>query len=234
MESISQSSHERPAVHGFLMLGTNNLYLCHLPMYHMPVHSYQTILEGEIEGSHLENYRKIKKENPTKPLIVLNKSPTTLEKLVNSNSFFGPISFANEQGDPVGDPIGSTTVTIKRILLLKQLNKESPDYPENLEYYLFGTEPDWHLSHSLSKAPNFEHELDISISGNLPDNIKESEIIKISIPAVEEKSGQPITHDPLSQNDYTIATENGAKIQISIMNRFWINNGPLNHSNHSM
>ena len=153
-----------------------------------------------------------------------------LENLVNSSSFFGAIYFANEQGDPIGDPISSTTITIKKILLFKQLNKNSPDYPENLEYYLFGTNSDWHLSHFLSKAPNFEQELDISISGNLSDKIKESEIIKISIPSVNEKSRQHITHDPLTQNDYTIATENGTKFQISITNRFWINNGPLNHS----
>ena len=157
------------ASHGFLMLGTKNLYLCHLPMYSMPAHSFQTIIEAEIEGSDMENYLKIKKENPAKPIIVLNESPMNLEKLVNSSSFFGQIFFANEHGDPM-EPISSTTVNIKKILLFNQLNKNSPDYPENLEYYLFGTNSDWHLSHFLSKAPNFEQELDISVSGNLFDD----------------------------------------------------------------
>ena len=65
----------------------------------------------------------------------------------------------------------------------------------------------WHLSHSLSKAPNFGQELDISLSGNLSDK-KESEIIKISIPSEKEKSRQHIIHNPLTQNDYNIETEN--------------------------
>ena len=69
MELMSHSSHESPAAHGFLMLGTNSLYLCHLPMYHMPVHSYQTILEAEIEGSHMENYLRIKKKTLLSPLL---------------------------------------------------------------------------------------------------------------------------------------------------------------------
>jgi hypothetical protein len=224
---MSHSSHPTPAVHGFLMLGTHNLYLCHLPMYHMPAHSYQTILEAEIEESAMKNYVKIKKETPAKPLIILNQSSMILEELVNSNSFNGPIHFANENGDPEGGPIGQTTVNIKKVLLFKQLNKDSPDYPENLEYYLFGTNPDWHLSHFLSKAPNFEQELDISVSGNLSDN-EESQIIKILIPSVNEKSSQHITQDPLTKREYTITTENGEKFQIAITNRFWINNKILN------
>jgi hypothetical protein len=194
----------------------------------MAVHSFQTIVEAEIKGSEMQNYLKIQKENPAKPIIVLNKSPMILEKLVNSSSFFGSIHFANEDGDPDGNPISQTRVKIKKILLFKQLNRNSPDYPRNLEYYLFGTNSDWHLSHFLSKAPNFEQELDISISGNISDS-KESEIIKISIPSVKEKSTQHITDDPLTKNDYIIATESGDKFQISITNRFWINNGPLNH-----
>ena len=108
------------------------------------------------------------------------------------------------------------------------MNKNTPTYPKNLEYYLFGADSDWHLSHYLSKAPNFEQELDISMSGNLSDKIKESKIIKISISSVKEKSRQHITHDPLTKNDYTITTENGDKFPISISNRFWINNIPLN------
>ena len=217
-------------IHGFLMLGTNSLYLSHLPMYNVPAHSYQTIIEAEIDEPHMEKYLEIKKENPTKPIIISNTERIPLEKLVNSSSFVGRITFANEDGDPIGNRLISPDipVNIKKILLFKQLNENSPDYPKHLEYYLFGTDSDWHLSHFLSKAPNFEQELDISIAGNLSDKIKESKIIKVSIPSLNEESIQPITNDPLNQNDYIIATENGDKIPISITNKFWINNNPLN------
>jgi hypothetical protein len=225
----NHNSHEHLfSIHGFLMLGTKNLYLCHLSMYSMPAHSFQTILEAEIEESEMEKFLKLRNENPARPIIVLNNEPMVLEELANSSSFFGTIRFANDDGDPVGTPIGKTTVNIKKILVFKQLNKNSPDYPEHHEYYLFGRDSDWHLSHSLSKAPNFELELDILISGDLPDG-NESRIIKISIPSVNERNSQPIKEDPLTQNEYIIETENGNKVQISITNRFWINNGPLNH-----
>ena len=106
-------------IHGFLMLGTNSLYLSHLPMYNVPAHSYQTILEAEIDGSQMKDYLKIKKENPAKPIIISNIEPIPLEKLVNSSSFVGQITFANEDGDPIGEPLISPeiTVDIKKILL---------------------------------------------------------------------------------------------------------------------
>jgi len=196
-------------------------------MYNVAAHSFQVILEAEIEASEMQNYLKIKNENPAKPIIVLNKSPMVLEELANASSFFGLIHFANENGDPDGEQISSTIVNVKKILLFRPLDKNSPDYPEHLEYYLFGTNSDWHFSHFLSKAPNFEQELDVSLSGNF-SNKKESEIIKISIPSEKEKSRQHISRDPLTQNTYSVETENAENLEISITKRFWINNGMLN------
>lgn len=218
-------SPELESFHGFLMLGMKNLYLCHLPMYSMPAHTYQSIVKAEIENSLWENYLKIKRETPSKPLIILSEK-MSLEELVNSNSFPGEIFFSNEDGDPEGRTLGSAKVIIKKKLLFEQLFKDSPDYPENLEYYLFGTDTDWHLSHYISRARNFEQELDISISET--NEIIEDGITKISFPSEIEKSGQPIESDPLTKNEYTVTMQNGKELEISIVNRFWINNAMLN------
>ena len=229
-------------IHGFLVLGTKNLYLCHLPMYTMAAHTFQTILEAKIEASEMEKYLKVRNKNPSKPIVVFNTPPErTLEILSTpSKSFVGEISFGLESGDPDTheEPISITDVNVTKKLLFNQLNNDSPDYPEHLEYYLFGTNSDWHLSHLLTKAPNFEQELDISISGSQPDN-KESEILKVSIPSVDESSKQPINkgvdergklimEDPLTRSDYEIVTEKGDRFQVSIINRFMINNTMLN------
>jgi hypothetical protein len=132
--------------------------------------------------------------------------------------------FGLESGDPdpVEELISKTHVNVTKKLLFNQLNINSPDYPEHLEYYLFGTNSDWHLSHLLTKAPNFEQELDISISGSQPNN-KESEIFKVSIPSVDERSKQHITKDPLTRSNYEIETEKGDRFQVSII-KIWINN----------
>lgn len=218
-------SSELSSNHGFLMLGMKNLYLCHLPMYFMAAHSFQSILEAEIEDSIWKTYLKMKKENPSMPLIILSEY-MDLEGLVNSNSFLGQIFESNENGDPVGDPLGSSKVTVKKKLLFEQLFNNSPEYPENLEYYIFGTNKDWHLSHYMSRAPNFEQELDISMLGT--DKDMENGITKISFPSEKEKGRQPIKRDPLTNNKYMVTMQNGKECEISVVTRLWINNSMLN------
>jgi hypothetical protein len=244
---MSNSSKQMPSSHGFLMMGTEKLFSCHLPMYFMPDHSFQVILEIELGGNDIETYLKTRKENPGEPLIIMNNTEMLLEELVNSDSYKAAGYFANENGDPKkGKPpfIDPTTVTIKRKLLFESLNPNA-EYPENLTYYLYGTNSsEFHLSHLLSKAPNFQQELDVTLSGDISDKIKEldSEIVKISIPSLNEKSNQHITTDPLTQSEYTIrmdvkeeetdAVDVSGKIEI--INKFWINNGPLNfEENHN-
>jgi hypothetical protein len=243
---MSNSSKQIPSSHGFLMMGTEKLFSCHLPMYFTPGHSFQVILEIELGGNDIETYLKTRKENPGEPLIIMNNTKMLLEELVNSGSYKAAGCFADENGDPKEgeDPfIKSTTVTIKRKLLFESLNPNA-EYPENLTYYLYGTNSEFHLSHLLSKAPNFQQELDVALSGDISDKIKEldSEIVKISIPSLNERSKQPITIDPLTQSEYTIRMDDlddeavNVSSKIEIINKFWINNGSLNfkknHNHH--
>jgi hypothetical protein len=243
-EIKSNSSKQNPNWHGFIMMGTEKLFSCHLPMYFMPDHSFQVILEIELGDNDIETYLKTRKENPGEPLIIMNNTEMLLEELVNAGSYMAAGYFANENGDPVGNPfIDSTTVTVKRKLLFESLNP-STEYPENLTYYLYGTNSEFHLSHLLSKAPNFQQELDVELSGDIIDKIKalDSQIVKISIPSLNERSKQPITIDPLTKSEYPIRMDDvndeavDVSGQIKIINKYWINNGPLNfkknHNHH--
>jgi hypothetical protein len=82
----------------------------------------------------------------------------------------------------------------------------------------------------ITKAPNFEEELDVIVSGDISNKAYESdsEVTKISIDSLNEKSKQPIDKDPITQSEYQITAEDGTIGKISILNKFWINNGPLN------
>ncbi|HKG89585.1 MAG TPA: hypothetical protein VKA95_14790, partial [Nitrososphaeraceae archaeon] len=106
---MSNSSKQMPNFHGFLMMGTEKLFSCHLPMYFMPDHSFQVILEIELADNDIGTYRKTKKENPGKPLIVMNNTDMLLEELVNSGSYTAAGRFANENGDPEGKPFIEST-----------------------------------------------------------------------------------------------------------------------------
>jgi len=227
---MTNSQEEKPSAHGFLVMGNENLFASHLPMFFTPEHAYQAILNFEFPSNDMQTYHQTKKENPGKPLIILNKNSMILKDMVNSTSFLAKAHFANDNGDPIGQPfIKTTTVTVKKSLLFEQLNPNQ-EYPEKLTYYLYGTNLEFHLSHMLTKAPNFEQDLDVALSGDILDKINNSNvaIVKVSFPSLNEKSAQPITKDPLIQPEYSIIMEDGTNGNISIKNKFWINNEPLN------
>jgi hypothetical protein len=240
---MSNTSQEQPAMHGFLMMGTEKLFLCHLPMFFATPHSYQVILEASLASprvnSDRDTYLKTKSENPGKPLIIMNKKPTLLKDIVNSHSFLADAFFANDNGDP--DPanhpfITSTNVNVDKPLVFEHLDPAKPDYPDNLTYYIFGSDYEFHISHLLTKAPNFEQELDVTLSGDISNKINQSnsKITKISILSEKEKSRQPIKKDPLTQSEYTVTMDDGTTGKISIGDKFFINNASLNEGMNMM
>jgi hypothetical protein len=218
------------AIHGFLMMGTNQLFLCHLPMFYMPPHSFQVILQADLPNNDMASYIKIRNENAGKPLIIQNVEEKALKDLSNPGSFNAQGYFADNDGDPVDNPfMQSTTIKVSKAVLFEQLNTNQ-EYPEKLTYYLYGTDSEFHLSHLLSKAPNFEQEMNVSLSGEILNKFKQSnyQIMKVSIPSLNEKNNQPITSDPLTQSEYPIRTDDGTTGSISIEAKFWINNTSLN------
>jgi len=226
------------ARHGFLLMDTNNVFGCHLPMFFMPAHAFQVIFGLSFEDKVKEKYLAIKKDNPGKPLIIFNPKPMepmSLEEIANSGSFECNFYFSNNNGDPDGGPfITDANISVKKILF-EPLN-QNENYPENLSYYLYGKDSEYHLSHILTKAPNFQQEIDISISDNIIDTINKmnNSITRISISSLSEKSKQPIVNDPLNQSQYTINLDNGITGTINIESKYWINNGPLNMQMHNM
>ncbi len=224
------NSSQMKAGHGFLIMGTNNIFGCHLPMFFTPAHAFQVIYELSFENRDKEKYLAIKKDNPGKPLIILNTKAMSLEEITNSDSFQCNFYFANNNGDPTGHPfINDTTISVKKKILFEPLDQNN-GYPENISYYLYGKDSEYHLSHVLTKAPNFQQEIDVSLSNDISDIINniDNTITKISIPSLSEKSKQPIADDPLTQSQYNIIMDNGTTGTIKIESKYWINNGPLN------
>ena len=226
------NSTQMHASHGFLLMGTNDVFGCHLPMFFMPAHAFQVIFELAFNDNDKETYLRTKKENPGKPLIVQNTHAMSLEEMAKSESFKCFADFANNNGDPIGNKfIESTTVTVKKNILFEPLSQNN-DYPENLAYYLYGKNSEYHLSHVLTKAPNFQQELDIELTDEMVSNIKNlhSEITKIHIPSLNEENGHPFKSDPLTESEYPLMIDNdgGMAGSFKVLRRYWINNNPLN------
>jgi hypothetical protein len=54
-----------PTYHGFVMQGTDKLFLVHLPMFNMENHRYQLIITGDLSESDMAKYVEARKANPS-------------------------------------------------------------------------------------------------------------------------------------------------------------------------
>jgi hypothetical protein len=218
---------ETPDLHGFVMMGMAKIFFCHLAMLHVNNHRYQLIFPAEIGANDMEVYLKTRKENPNKALIIGNHNPMILKDLIAAGSFLADAYIG--MPDSTSKPFLTPTVNVKTPLLFQHLDPDAEDYPEYITYYIYGTDSELHISHLISKAPNFQQELDIKASSSVSDRIKnKSGIIKISIPSMDEKKIQPIRDDPLTEQQYNIRMENGSINMIEIQSKYWFDITMLN------
>jgi hypothetical protein len=229
---MSNPPQESAGSHGFIIMGSGDLFICHLPMFSMPMHSYQAILEVELSKTDRDTYLRTRNNNPGKPLIITNSNKMLLRDIVNSNSFSAFASFADADGNPMGNFIDSTVVTKKKTLLFEPLDPNS-QYPQNLTYYLYGSDSDFHLSHVITKKPNFQQELDVTLSGDVSNKVKEPNfaLTKLLIPSLTDipsldPNGYP--KESLNLKEYQVRMDDGTSGTISVVNNFYINNWSLN------
>ena len=228
-ETSLDPSQETPDLHGFVMMGIEKIFFCHLPMFFVANHRYQVIFEGELGRDDMETYLKIRKENPGNGLIIGNQNPMILKDIINSGSFLADAYIG--MPDSTSKPFMSPIVTVKNTLLFEHLNPGSRDYPESLACYLYGTNSEFHISHLISKATNFQQELDVTLPEDTYDKMKnfDSKITKISIPSLNERGMQPITTDPFTKSEYTIKIENdGSTGTLEIGSKYWFDATMLN------
>jgi hypothetical protein len=77
--------------HSFLIQGTEQIYLIHLPMFHMANHRQQLIVSAEFDNTtrnSKDKYIVMKKSSPTEPMILVTQRKTFFQEIVNNNGTF--------------------------------------------------------------------------------------------------------------------------------------------------
>ncbi|KAF7340636.1 Pyridoxal-dependent decarboxylase domain protein [Mycena sanguinolenta] len=77
----------RPDFHGFIMQGTDKLFLTHIPMFNMESHRYQLIITGDLSADDMAKYVKERRDNPRQSFTLVNSKKVTLEEIVSKGSF---------------------------------------------------------------------------------------------------------------------------------------------------
>ena len=168
-------SKDKPAGHGMLMVGTDSVYLSHLPMFHSP-HDYQVIFKAKISA--LKVYQEDKAANPQEPVYTLDPERFVLPDMVKNPRPFKATIYRGhfERG---GQPIAeNVTVEIETIVHFAKFDPKAVK-PATTSYLLFGGGSELFLAHVITAKPDFDHVLSIGSAKGLAPMVPGQPAVKM-------------------------------------------------------
>ena len=183
-ENHSAAPTDRPSTHGMLMVGEETVYLSHLPMFMSP-HDYQAILEVTLSDSgsdpqamYVSDRRatgeKVYTFVPERFVLTDLVSPDP--KHARLSSFTGipfrghfekggqplPVTTPGQPGDGQGSPC---RVNVTAVVHFHKFDPDAEPLPR-LEYLLFGKGQERFLAHAITRPPDFDQILSVTIAGH--------------------------------------------------------------------
>nr|XP_036588515.1 pyridoxal-dependent decarboxylase domain protein [Colletotrichum truncatum]KAF6799888.1 pyridoxal-dependent decarboxylase domain protein [Colletotrichum truncatum] len=193
--------------HNFLIQGTEQIYLIHLPMFHVANHRQQLIVSVSFDEKSQAKYAALKKSNPNEPMLLVTQRKVMLKDVVDENGSFQAQIMTKESGIILQD----VDVTLQKTVVSRPLNSKwrLDSYPETfMPFYLYGNSNEANIDHVIVRAPNTQ----LSASGcklnfynRIDDSIWEKDLILL----VEDVREAPM--QPLPPNS-EIGSQNGAVI----------------------
>jgi hypothetical protein len=159
--------------HNMAVIGNRRIYLSHLPMFMSP-HDAQVILEATFvkNGKNVDPvYFADRAAHPSVSFYTLSPEQFSLDELFTHGrprTQFTATVFRGhlEKG---GEPIGLLTdidVMVKQVVHAHTF--EGMDKLPTLSHVLFGAEDALFVAHLISKPPDFDQILSVTVSGDLP------------------------------------------------------------------
>jgi len=188
--------------HGFVMTGLQTIFLDHLAMFPMQEHMYQAILKVSLPPYAMNVYVSDRKNNPEQVYILGNSrfDLITLPHIQTRHvvSFVADI-FRGLPHDPYTDTplIHNVTVKIDCVVYFRHFDY-SQAYPPYLTYVLYGAATEAHLSHYMTKDPDFQQVVDLAQPPTwLPP-------LQLESPAVINFPALPYTEKTPCENPFTV------------------------------
>ena len=164
---------DQAAGHGMAIVGTQAIFLSHLPMFMLP-HDYQVILEVAFKGGGSDPQRRYVQDRasnpdtsytfaPNKSFVLPDLFPAGRDQPASLDGFRGDIFRGHfERG---GVPIAQDVlVDVARVVRGTRFVKDAPR-PTRLDYFLFGRGTELFLAHTVTAPPDFDQILAVTIGG---------------------------------------------------------------------
>lgn len=170
---------DEPAGHGMAMIGQKTVFLSHLPMFGSP-HDYQVILEAGLARTGADPqqvYFDDRQNNPNERLYTFSPNPFVLTRILpidgnppKETTFVGSVfrrHFERPQPPPTKIASG-VTVNVKNVIHGRKFTPDAPPL-ENLEYILFGRGDEIFLAHLITRPPDFDQLIQVTLDQSLSD-----------------------------------------------------------------
>lgn len=151
--------HDRPSVHGMLMMGHQTVYLSHLPMFHAP-HDYQAIFEAKLDPESERLFHEAQKAHPEVTVFTLVPEAFVLPDMAaKPRPFKAQIYLGHfERGGTLLK--SKVTVTLTQVLYFK---KFVPGAKQGKGQLLFGSESELFLAHQIEAKPDFDQIVELPV-----------------------------------------------------------------------
>lgn len=200
----------RPMSHHMVVFGHDAVFMSHLAMFSVPEHAFQVILETQMSGADdpMAVYRQDRAKHPEvlfytfepDPFVLSDLLPTATGAPPTATTFTGNL-WRNHLEQPQTHPTqiaSAVTVTVTNIICGRPLHASTPR-PAHLQYVLFGRGDDVFLAHMISRPPDFDQLMPVSVSPTLSDDdLSRGHTVTVgAAPDTEggrlQPSGQPVT-----------------------------------------
>jgi hypothetical protein len=177
----SQSAHDDCGGHNMMLVGVNNAYLSHLPMFDSE-HRFQVIFRATFETTSADgkttNIEKVytddRMDHPEIGMYTVNpRHVFVLSRLFDENadplrtSFVGRVfrGHFERPGRELIDGLDGVDVGISRMIYARELEPDG-EKSEELRYILFGDGEELFLAHEITRPPDFDQIVAVDVDGH--------------------------------------------------------------------
>jgi hypothetical protein len=207
-QAMQHSGHsmDRPSTHGMAVVGTQQIYLSHLPMFHSP-HDYQVILEVTLDPASQAKYQQLKDGSPDE-FVTMVPETFVLPEIVTHPHPFKAVFYKGhfERGGHVF--IDEATVTIKQTIYFKKFSPMAVKLVAS-RYIVFGNSSEQFLAHEITAKPDFDQLVRVKFQGTFQNLIGQT----------VEFTDQP--------NDQPLKSGEKPHPQVEVLNNIYLEFGDL-------
>jgi hypothetical protein len=238
MDMPGMGDSDAPDFHGMLLFfGQNTAYLSHLPMFSMPTHRYQVIMEVMLDKAGKDQLASVVKDREHTPTRMYSFTPTKnfrLPDLVSTDAqhprleaFPGTIvrgHFEPNHFEPQGeDIIPGVVARVKNVVHFNKFASHPQD-PPDLQYLLFGRGQELFLAHVITRPPDFDHVLGVQIAGQQFTDDQLRHAMVVSFPGRSDRDpNDRLKEQEQLQGRIQTSGQNGPQpqVQVKVVNEFY-------------